>query len=88
MFVNVGKRLFKEEKLDLYVDLRRETNKTSADTKASTRASRGPNTRGIDVKDGKCGKSSDRDHADFRHLKSLSRENVGRDRNSEAFKGI
>lgn len=88
VFVNVEKRLFKEGKLEVVVDLRREPNKASTNTKPSTRASRRPNRRGIDVEDGKRRKSRDRNHTNLRHLKGLTRENIGSDGDRKTFKGI
>jgi len=85
---NVEKRLFKEEKLEVLVDLRRESYKTRADAESSTRASRRTNARSIDVEDGEGGKRNKRDHANLRHAKSLAREHVRGDGNCKTLESI
>jgi len=86
VFANVVKRLFKEVKLDLPMGLRREPNKASTNTKASARASRSTNTRGIDVEDGEGGKRSEGDHADLRQLENLAGDHVGNNSNCKTLK--
>ena len=66
----------------------REANEVGTNTEASTRAGRGTDRRGLDIKNGERRQGDEGDHADLAVLQCLPREDEGGDGNGETLQGI
>ena len=66
IWISKSGRILPQYVLDRKLGLRREADEASAYTESSTRTSRSPDRRSIDVEDGERSKRRKSDHSDFR----------------------